>query len=638
MASGIGVVKTLIQWIASSLNRKFITGTTAGLVAFSLIFLVLFIGMYQGQLKQERSEAADQVNRLLQTSLEAAMLRRDLEMLRSIVNQFGKQPGISSAVIIDRRGEIRFSNQPELLGKRPQIVCDHCEFNPEKTTTPFSYFTQNLVDKEVLRTVHPVLNQIQCKECHGPAGLNPINGTLVVDHDASTIQQHARNTTLLLMGAGSLVVFVNLIGGWWFIRRFVLRPISHLQNVSQQVAGGSLGSRVSIRGEDELAQLGAHFNRMTDTLESQLKEIKDKELFLQALVDANPDGIRVIDRNYRIRLVNRAYCDQLGLSQEKALKQPCHLSSHGLESPCIPTLTSCPLREITQRGEPIKVMHRHRTAEGEPMSVEVYAAPMHLQTTRSNEWESGPLIVESIRDLGRAVQISHEQKLSEIGRLSAGVAHEIHNPLASVRLALDSAIRYGGREEIDVPDKIQDCMELVDREINRCIDVTERLLKMSMFSGGETQILSLNKAVGETLSLLEWEATEDGISIDQHLDAADPRIIANESDIRMVILNLAQNAFHAMPDGGKLTVSTHTEEERIVVRFMDSGVGIQSEDLARIFDPFFSKRADQKEGTGLGLSISLSLVERHKGQFKVDSAPGEGSRFIIEFPNPDWHS
>jgi len=627
--------KTLTEWIASSLNRKFITGTAAGLVAFSFIFLALFIGMYQGQLKQQRSIAAEQVNRLLQTSLEAAMLRRDLDMLRSIVTQFGNQQGINGAVIIDRGGEIRFSNHPDLLGSHPRIACDHCDFDPANSISPFSYFTRDSAGTEVLRTVHPVLNQPPCKECHGPAELHPINGTLVVDHDASTIEQHARGTTLLLMGAGSIVVFVNLIGGWWFIRRFVLLPIGHLEQASHELTSGNLSSRVIISGQDELSQLGTRFNRMAATLERQLQEIKDKEAFLQGLVDANPDGIRVIDKDYNVRLVNRAYCKQLDLTPEQALRETCHLSSHGLESPCVPTLISCPLKEIEITGVPVKVMHRHVTGQGNTKAVEIYAAPMQIpQGGKSNE-EAG-LIVESIRDLGQVMQVSHEQKLSEIGRLSAGVAHEIHNPLASVRLALDSAIRFGNLEEIDVPGKIQECMELVDREINRCIEVTERLLKMSMFSGGETQILSLNRSVDETLSLLEWEAAEDGIAIAQELDSSEPRLIANESDIRIIVLNLVQNAFHAMPDGGKLTISTRREKGRIAISFADTGVGIPIEDLQRIFDPFFSNRADHKQGTGLGLSISLNLAERHKGRIKVDSVPGEGSQFTLDFPDPDW--
>ena len=178
-------------------------------------------------------------------------------------------------------------------------------------------------------------------------------------------------------------------------------------------------------------------------------------------------------------------------------------------------------------------------------------------------------------------------------------------------------------------------MELVDREIDRCIEVTKRLLKMSMFTAAEKQIVSLNQAIDDTLSLLKWEAAEDGIETIQELDPVNPRIIANESDVRIVVLNLVQNAFHAMPDGGRLRVTSSCRGGRVQLCVEDTGVGIPLEDLHRIFDPFFSRRADHRQGTGLGLSITRALMERYQAHIEVDTHPGLGSRFTISFPDPD---
>jgi len=248
------------------------------------------------------------------------------------------------------------------------------------------------------------------------------------------------------------------------------------------------------------------------------------------------------------------------------------------------------------------------------------------------------MIVESIRDLDKTLQVSHEQKMSQIGRLAAGVAHEIHNPLASVRLALDSVLRTNRKKPGETPTEVWSCMELVDGEINRCIEVTKRLLKLSMFSGVEAQIVPINQSVSETLTLLTWEAAEDGVETVQDLDPTEPRLVANESDIRIAILNLVQNAFHAMPNGGRLTVTTRKERGQVVLIVEDNGVGITKEDLPHIFDPFFSRRADNREGTGLGLSITQALIERHGGKISVSSIPGQGSRFTTSFPNPDQKS
>ncbi len=139
------------------------------------------------------------------------------------------------------------------------------------------------------------------------------------------------------------------------------------------------------------------------------------------------------------------------------------------------------------------------------------------------------------------------------------------------------------------------------------------------------------------MSLLQWEAGEDGIKVSQTLDSSSPRVVANESDIRMIILNLVQNAFHAMPQGGKLSINTVKRGERIDILLQDTGIGIRVEDMQHIFDPFFSRRADGINGTGLGLSITKSLVERYGGSIRVESEPQRGSLFILSFPNPDHH-
>lgn len=589
--------------------------------------------MYRNQLQQEKANAANQVNRLLQTSLEAAMLRKDLDMLRFIVNQFGAQKGVSNIGIINRSGIIRFSNHPDWLDNPIALNCDGCDFDPSRSTAAISFFTQNAQGKNVLRSIHPVLNRNPCKECHGPAEVNPVNGTLVVDYQAATIQQQAKKTTFVLMGSGSIIVVVNLIGGLWFMRRFVLLPIAHLEETSNALAAGNLNARVKVDGDDEIAHLGSRFNQMAESLHTSMREIKNKEAFLQGLVDANPDGIRVIDDQYNVVLANKAYCEHIGITLEQAVSQPCY-SCHRRDKPCIPTLICCPLHELKTETRPLKIHHSHVTTAGREIAVEIFAASMSTHPESETD-QPTTLIVESIRDLSKTIQISHEHKLSEIGRLAAGVAHEIHNPLASVRLALDASIRFGNRGENDIPKPIHDCLLLVDREVNRCIDVTERLLKLSMFTGVETQIVMVNQAIDETISLLKWEAAEDGVDIQLNLDSSQPRVLANESDLRIIILNLVQNAFHAITGEGVLTISTKRAARQVYLFFEDTGIGIPVENLQRIFDPFFSHRADKTEGTGLGLAITQALVERYNGKISAENKHEGGSRFILSFPDPD---
>lgn len=609
-----------MQWLECSLNHKFIAGTAAGLLISSLVFLVLYIGLYQNQLAAERTQVAVQVSTLLQSTLENAMLKRDLEGLRHIVKRLGKQPGMRSVIITNPQGQVRFASDSTLLETRLPTT---------GTLGPAARFVTSPEGHEVLRSINPVHNQAPCAQCHGPVNRHPVNGILYVDYDAAPIRVKARNTTLFLMGSGALIVLINLAGGWWFIRRFVTRPVDRLALASEALSQGDLHIRAGLAGKDELARLGQTFDRMAENLQGKVQALEENEQFLQALVDAIPDGLRIVDRNYRIWLANRAYEENLCLTTGSAIGSTCHASAHGLDTPCPSPLITCPLREVLADNRPVKVLHRHQRADGGQTDVEIYAAPMAV-TTRG---EPQTLVVESIRDLSTEVRFSHEQRLSELGRLAAGVAHEIHNPLAAVRLGLHAA-EQALADSNQPPASVNHFLELVDREVDKCIEVTERLLKLSMPPASALELVTVKDAVGETLSLLDWEAREGGIRITQAYQPEDIRVLATDSSLRMAALNLAQNAFHAMPDGGRLHISAWRADGEIFICFEDSGQGIAPEHLTRIFDPFFSRRADGAKGTGLGLSITRSLIESYAGRLEVESTPGKGSRFTIRMPDP----
>jgi signal transduction histidine kinase len=604
-----------MRWLRHSLNRKFVIGTAAGLLLSSLVFLVLFMGLYRAELEAERARAAAQVNQLLQTSLENAMLKRDLEGLQDIVQRLGEQAEIARVFITNPAGQVRFTSDPDVV--QPQRV-------PSTSTTVFLEAPDG---KEVLRSINPVNNKPACFECHGAVEQNPINGILYVDYNASPVRDQARRTTLLLMGSGALIVLLNISGGWWFIRRFVIGPTERLAVVSDRLSQGDLSARSGMTGQDELQRLGTTFDRMAERLQEKVETLEEQQEFLQRLVDAIPDGVRIIDSDYRIILTNLAYREQLRLDDKSDVGETCYHSAYGLSQPCAPTLTTCPLHEITRTGkDSVRVLHSHRRADGSPIDVEIYAAAMRVR----HHGKEQVLIVESIRDLAKQVKYSQEQKLSELGRLAAGVAHEIHNPLASVRMALN-ATESKTREDGTCPPEVARYLELVDREIDKCINVTERLLKLSAPPSVNPELVTLDRVVTETLSLLRWEAEHDDVDISEDLQPG-TRVVASDSEMRMLVLNLAQNAFHAMPDGGTLTVRLRGDENGVTLEVEDNGAGISPDGLKHIFEPFYSRRADESQGTGLGLPISQNIVENWGGKITVESESGQGTRFTVHLP------
>ncbi len=617
----------------AGLRRKFLLGTTVGFTTLSVILLGLSWILYRHQLTEERSQAATEVNLLLQASLENAMLKRDLPGLIDIVDRLGKQPGIRSAMILAPNEEIRFASDPAFLKTHFPLkthgVCLNCPERPIAQEL-FTDFTRDAQGREVMRSINAVANKPQCALCHGDPAAHPINGVLVVDYDAAPIRQRAAQAALALAGMGALLLLLTLAGGSWFIRHLILKPVSRLASGSTDLANGLLDTRVSIEGDDELAQLSSSFNQMADSLQTLLNQTREQEAFLQALVDAIPDGIRVIDPDtFLIALDNQAYRSIIGRDAGQSCKGlTCHASSHGLSQPCPPSLALCPVHEIRHSGRPCKTLMAFKREDGSTNQVEVMAAPMRLRIGGKKKL----FIVESCRDLARIVKFSQEQKLAEMAQLATGVAHEIHNPLASVRIALHAMLRAIDKTT-ESSGEMLSYLELVDGEIDRCIEITERLLKLGIASPGNAQLVEVNPVVKETLSLLSWEAEAAKVRIQTGYATTNPRVLASDSELRMVVLNLAQNALHAMPDGGTLEVRTEEQGDKVNIVFTDTGVGIGQADVAHIFEPFYSHRADGQKGTGLGLSICRSIVLNYGGDIRFESQTGKGSTFTVELPD-----
>ena len=589
----------------------------------SLVFGLLFLILYRGQLERERAMASEQINSLLQVALENAMLKRDVSGLRDIVERMGQQPGIRDVMILAPGGEVRFASSPENLGKQlPELL------RLERPGKPESRFVADSGKGEVLRSINPVPNRVACTGCHGQLEKHPINGVLVVDYRADTLRHEAWRSALLFALAGAVVLALTLGALWRLLRQRVIEPLHELDGVALALSSGDLAPRAAVRGDDEPGRLAASFNRMADSLVEQIALAEGEQRYLQELLDGLPDGVRVIRQSdMRIVAVNRAYCTQLGVDEAEARGQLCHVSSHGRERPCPATMVICPVQMLVTPGQTLKCRHHHRAASGRDMPVEVHAALIERRSNAGVEH----LIVESISDLSDVARLSQEQRLSELGLLAAGIAHEIHNPLGSMRLAVEGLLRNLHNGNADAT-RIAAYLEMVNAEIDRCTGVTQRLLLLSRLPQPQAQIVALNPAVSDTLQLLEFDAQSRRIEQKLELSPAQPRVLADDSDLRMVVLNLVQNAHHAMPEGGVLVVATAVEGNQAVISIQDCGQGISGDDLERIFDPFFSQRADGEGGTGLGLTICKSIVERYGGRIEVASQVGQGTLFKVVFP------
>jgi len=606
---------------ADSLNRRLLRGVLLVAAGASLLFGALFLGLYRQTLEQERADASLHLNRMLQATWENAMLKRDIPGLRDIVARLGELPGIRDVLILAPNGEVRFASDPNKLGKLLPAVA-----GATSAGKPISRFETLAGGGEVLRSINPVPNREPCKPCHGPAASHPVNGVLVIDYDAAPIRASARKSAAALLFAGACVTALMLATLWLLLHRHVIKPLAALDRTTQAFGAGDLTPRAPLYAEDEIGRLARHCNEMAGRLAAQMAQIKAQEAYLQQILDGLPDGVRVISvADLKVVLANRAFCEQIGEPLAAIQGRPCYATSHGRDTPCPPSLLVCPWAELKEVGATLKARHRHRRSDGSQYPAEVHAVLVEIGAEKTR------YLVESIRDLGQGARISQEQRLSELGLLAAGIAHEIHNPLGSVRLGVQGLAREirAGRIE---PEQIAAYMDLIDKEIDNCVAVTRRLLLLARPPDNALQLVVLNDALADTVKLLEYDAHQRGIEQECLTPATPLRILADEAEVRMIFLNLIQNAHHAMPQGGKLTARLSQEGGVAVIEIRDTGVGMSEEVQARIFDPFFSQRADHVKGTGLGLTIVKNFVDRRHGTITVTSAPGQGAAFTLRLP------
>ncbi len=224
-------------------------------------------------------------------------------------------------------------------------------------------------------------------------------------------------------------------------------------------------------------------------------------------------------------------------------------------------------------------------------------------------------------------QIVQSEKLASLGKLAAGIAHEINNPLTGV-LTYSSILL----EELKDTEH-KDDLEVIVNETLRCRKIVREILNFARETRIEKERANVNQVIRDMLSILEKHVNFQNISIVKDFDDAVPDMEIDINQIKQVINNLSLNASDAMPDGGTLTIRTRfdAEQNAVVIDFSDTGLGISEENIGRIFDPFFTTKQTGK-GTGLGLAVTYGIIKRHNGTITVKSSIGEGTTFTVVLP------
>lgn len=404
-----------------------------------------------------------------------------------------------------------------------------------------------------------------------------------------------------------------------FMHNLVFLPLAYFSQINETIQKGIYRQRLHLpqkRIHDEFNNLEKTYNDMLDHIEEQINEIKSQKDFLQNIIDGIPDAIRVLDQKGNIIMANDTYKKVLDQKINSKPQKKCYASLLCRTEPCPQAGTTCPLRDL-KKQKSIKFIQQLPFGQKSYLSVNA----SRIGTTKQ------PLIIESFRDLSEDIQFSHQQKISSLGFLTTSISHEIKNNLGSMKLILENILN----NDLKPAEKNKFC-QLVYNQLLECINIPERLLKIAKGDSDMAQKINCVESIKEIFNLLDYEATHNGIKLNIKSDKNIPEIIGNETDFKMIILNLAQNAIKAMPSGGTLTAHLSVKNNTLHITIADTGKGISAQNLPHIFEPFFSKNKSEKKHTGLGLAIVKSLIHNFNGDVTVKSKIGKGTEFTLNFP------
>ena len=389
---------------------------------------------------------------------------------------------------------------------------------------------------------------------------------------------------------------------------------------------GALAARISTLYEaarSASVTLAREVERRTAEAESQRR-------FTEAIIDSLPVSLYAVDRHHRVVAWNRnrelggqgiPRRDVLGRNVFEVLtRQP----RAQLEEEFRRAFETGEIERIEQEGKGPDGSARHWLVSKVPMRIDGEEVS-HVITVGEDITER---VVAS-----RAV--ARSEKLAAVGRLAAGVVHEINNPLATIAAcaeALETRADEGVYGAGPDADDLREYLQLIRGEAFRCKQITNGLLDFSRARAVQHAPVNLSEVVESAARLLLHQKRGAAIRVEVNIAAGLPLVSGDEGQLQQAVIILAENAIDAMPEGGELTLSTRAGEEgESCIEVRDTGQGITPKILERIFDPFFTTK-EVGRGTGLGLAVCYGIVTEHGGRIAVESAVGRGSLFTIRLP------
>lgn len=352
---------------------------------------------------------------------------------------------------------------------------------------------------------------------------------------------------------------------------------------------------------------------------SELERLKE---FNENIIESITVGVMVVNLHGRIVNWNGALEHIYGLSREEAIGRRV---VEVFDPEMLKLLREMMARSEWEQDAPVSIYKfRARARDGRELILNLSLAALHAKT---GEVEGTLVAIEDMTERVRLEeQLQQSDKLSSIGLLAAGVAHEVNTPLTGISSYTQMLI-----QQVPETDPRHQLLEKIYRQTSRASAIVNNLLNFSRVSDARLVPVDLHRVLDDTIQLLEAQLRNTQIEVVREYQAELPLVPGNAAKLQQVFMNLILNARDAMKGGGRLEIITEASDQSVNIIFRDTGVGISPENLPKIYDPFFTTK-QIGQGTGLGLAVSYGIIQDHGGRIAVESRPNEGTSFAITLP------
>jgi PAS domain S-box-containing protein len=623
-----------------SLGFKLICTVSAIAILVIGVYATVNINTQRNQLIHQVIQSTSLVSDTIKRSMRYDMLKYQPERLHRAIDTIGGQEGIEKVRIFNYLGEIIYSSDRKEMGamvdkSSEQCYACHAREKPFErlTTSARSRIFETAAGHRVLGMINPIYNESDCysASCHVHPQEQKVLGVLDIDVSLTDVDRViiSSKKKMSLFAVVAILAISLTIG--LFIQRFVSRPVKHLLRGTERVAAGDLSTPLEISSANEIGILASSFDQMTQRLQGSEQELKASEEKYRSLFDNDPNPIFVFDRStFQIIDANIRATEKYGYSKEELLQ----MSFRDLGDP----EDAEKIRASVVEACIFLPKVRHRKKDGSRMHVDIHSCPrVHL---------GEDVIIANIADISDSIQAEAQliqaSKMATLGEMSAGVAHELNQPLNAIRIGSDLIKKMVDRGERLEPDLAGKVSREISAQVERAANIINHLREFGRKSeSDELEKVNINKPIRDVFTVLGQQLKLRQIKVNLDLDENLPPVYGVNNRLEQVFINLVMNARDAIEEmleksyekerEGLLTIRTYQEKGRVVAVVRDNGIGMPERVKEKVFEPFFTTK-DLGRGTGLGLSISYGIIKDYEGTIEVESMPGSGTIFKISLP------